>query len=70
MTPLSSHPTLGVLAEIQKLLEPLLTEPDLHRAFLEFTKPPNTYQKLQKLTEYVSESAMHPNSASCTVLFD
>ena len=54
-TPPSLSPSLvGILTEIKKLLEPLLAKPDLQTAFLEFTKPPNTYQNLQKLTEYVS----------------
>ena len=44
----------GVIKEAEDWVEPLHSSEALRRAFIDFTAPPLTYQKLEKLSKYVS----------------
>ena len=41
-------------------MAPIVDNEEMQKAFLEYTKPPHTFQKLKKLSEYVSYSDVLP----------
>lgn len=45
----------GILEESEDWVAPLLANKKLQDALLTYTKPPRTYERLNDLTEYVSE---------------
>ena len=50
----------GVIKEAHQWVEPLHSNEALRRAFIDFTAPPLTYHKLEKLSKYV---IMHCSSS-------
>ena len=44
----------GIHGEVQNWVSPLQSNPKLQKAFLSYTKPPHTYEKLEDLSSYVS----------------
>ena len=45
----------GVLEEAKNWVAPLLSNTKLQEAFLTYTKPPHTYERLNELSSYVSQ---------------